>query len=92
MANSLNYLTNHRERMRYDEYRRQGLPITSNYVESTIKQINRRMKGTEKSWSISANPMLALVADRYTETLAVRNFWRRRTARLIQQACYHLAA
>ena len=91
VATSLNYLRNHRERMGYNEYRRQGLPITSNHVESTIKQINRRMKGTEKFWSISANPMLALVADRYTDTPVVRNFWRRRTARIIQEACYHLA-
>ncbi len=48
VAESLRYLTNQRERMKYDEYRRQGLPITSTLVESTIKQINRRVKGTEK--------------------------------------------
>jgi len=29
------------------EYRKRGLPITSNYVESMLKQINRRMKGTD---------------------------------------------
>lgn len=91
VTNSLNYLTNHRERMRYHEYRRHGLPITSNYVESTIKQINRRMKGTEKFWSVSANPILALVADRLSQTPVVRNFWKRRTARIIHTACYHQA-
>jgi hypothetical protein len=91
VATSLNYLRNHRERMRYDEYRRQGLPITSNHVESTIKQINRRMKGTEKFWSISANPMLALVADQLTNTPVVRRFWHRRTARIIQEACFNQA-
>ncbi len=92
VASSLGYLTNQRERMQYDEYRRQGLPITSNYVESTIKQINRRMKGTEKFWSVSANPMLALVADRLSETQAVARFWHRRIARLLHEACYHTAA
>lgn len=91
VAGSLGYLTNQRERMKYDAYRREGLPITSNYVESTIKQINRRMKGTEKFWSISANPMLALVADRLSETQAVTRFWHRRTARLLHEACYHAA-
>ena len=29
-------------------YRRQGLPLTSSHIESAIKQINARMKGTEK--------------------------------------------
>ena len=37
--------------MRYQEYRRQGLPITSSYVESAVKQFNARVKGTEKFWT-----------------------------------------
>ena len=49
--------------MNYPEYRRQGLPITSCHVESTIKRINRRMKGTEKFWDEGAEPLLCLVAD-----------------------------
>jgi hypothetical protein len=47
---TLKYVTNNRERMDYPEYRRLGLPISSAPVESTIKQINRRVKGTEKFW------------------------------------------
>ena len=47
---TLTYVTNNRERMDYPEYRRLGLPISSAPVESTIKQINRRVKGTEKFW------------------------------------------
>lgn len=85
VAQSLGYLTNQQSRMKYDEYRRQGLPITSNYVESTIKQINRRMKGTEKFWSGPVNAMLALVADHLSETNVVADFWRRRNHRLTQQ-------
>jgi hypothetical protein len=42
----LTYLESKRSRMRYDEYRRQGLPITSSYVESAVKQFNQRAKGT----------------------------------------------
>ena len=39
--------------------------MTSTYVESTVKQINRRMKGTEKFWSNGAEAMLTLAeADR----------------------------
>lgn len=47
---TLTYVRNNRERMDYPEYRRLGLPISSAPVESTIKQINRRVKGTEKFW------------------------------------------
>ena len=91
VAQTLGYLTNQQSRMHYAEYRRQGLPITSSYIESTIKQINRRMKGTEKFWSGGANPMLTLVADQLSETNVVPRFWTRRTARLVGQGCYHQA-
>jgi hypothetical protein len=47
---TLTYVTNNRERMNYPEYRRLGLPVSSAPVESTIKQINRRVKGSEKFW------------------------------------------
>ena len=49
VSDALCYLENQGSRMRYDEYRREGLPITSSHIESTIKQINRRVKGTENS-------------------------------------------
>ena len=38
-AKTLTYLENNRSRMRYDEYSRQGLPITSSYVESAVKRL-----------------------------------------------------
>jgi hypothetical protein len=44
------YLENNAGRMDYPAYRRQGLPITSSPVESWIKQINQRVKGSEKFW------------------------------------------
>lgn len=47
----IGYLTNNQERMKYDEYRRQGLPTTSAWMESTVKQINYRVKGTEMFWN-----------------------------------------
>jgi hypothetical protein len=91
VAETLRYLTNQRSRMKYDAYRQQGLPITSNYIESTIKQLNRRMKGTEKFWSTAVNAMLSLVADQLSQTYVVGEFWRRRTARLIRPERYHHA-
>src|SRR5207245_5343517 len=44
------YLRNNEEHMNYAEYRKQGLPVTSSLVESLIKEINYRVKGTEKFW------------------------------------------
>jgi hypothetical protein len=50
IAETIGYVRNNRERMDYPQYRRLGLPISSAAVESTIKQINRRLKGSEKFW------------------------------------------
>ena len=37
--------------LRYDEYRRQGLPTTSAWMESAVKEMNFRIKGTEMFWN-----------------------------------------
>jgi hypothetical protein len=64
VADAVRYLENQKSRMKYDEYRRQGLPVTSSHIESTIKQINRRVKGTEKFWSSGgAEALLQSSAD-----------------------------
>ena len=82
VAEALRYLENQQSRMRYDEYRRQGLPITSSHIESTIKQINRRVKGSEKFWSGGgAEALLQLVADYLSDTQPLTAFWRERTNR-----------
>jgi hypothetical protein len=91
VATSLGYLTNQRERMKYDLYRKQGLPLTSSAIESTIKQINRRIKGTEKFWSGGSDPMLHLVADRLSQTKVTADFWTRRISRLIAPDSYQQA-
>lgn len=91
VASSLGYPNNHRDRMRYDEYRKQGLPITGSPIESTVKQINRRIKGTEKFWSEGADPFLHLVADRLSQTNVTSKFWDRRLERLIEGAEYRQA-
>jgi hypothetical protein len=48
---TIGYLEYNRLRMDDPRYRRDGLPIMSGRVESLIKQFNRRVKGTEKSWN-----------------------------------------
>lgn len=92
VAASLGYLRNQQSRMDYPEYRKQGLPITSTYVESTVKQINRRMKGTEKFWSRGVEGMLTLVADHLSDSPTLARFWRDRPHRLTGSRCRQTAA
>ena len=59
--NARDYFHEHRERIRYDVFRRHGLPTSSSHIESAIKQTNRRVKGSEKAWYLEhAEEMLAL--------------------------------
>ena len=92
VAEALRYVENQRSRMKYAEYRRQGLPITSSHIESTIKQVNRRVKGTEKFWDQGAEPLLQLVADHLSETPDLPRFWKQRPSRLPATRCYQTAA
>ena len=48
------YVTNNIDKMDYRRYRKLGLPVSSAPVESTIKQFNKRVKGSEKFWRSSA--------------------------------------
>jgi hypothetical protein len=45
------YVQRNCQRMDYPRYRRMGLPVSSSLVESLIKQINHRVKGTEQFWN-----------------------------------------
>jgi hypothetical protein len=51
VSDAVRYLTNNRSRMDYARYRCQGLPVTSALAESLVKQINQRVKGTDKFWN-----------------------------------------
>ena len=51
LRDAIRYLTNNRGRMDYPRYRQLGLPVTSAPMESLIKQINHRVKGTEMFWN-----------------------------------------
>ncbi len=92
VAEAVRYLKNQKSRMRYDEYRRQGLPLTSSHIESTIKQMNRRVKGSEKFWSgRGAEALLQLAADYLSETKPLTTFWRERPSRATGQRRYQTA-
>jgi len=93
VADTLRYLKNNQGRMKYDEYRRLGLPITSSHVESTVKQFNRRVKGTEKFWlEEGAEALLQLRADYLSETETMEKFWQEREAAATGRRCYRRAS
>jgi hypothetical protein len=78
LQRALTYYTNQRERMNYPEYRRRGLPLTSSHIESTIKQINVRVKGTEKFWRRdNADALLQLRSDSLSDSRPLDTFWTR---------------
>jgi hypothetical protein len=89
---ALQYLRNHQDKMRYDQYRQAGLPITSSHMESMVKQINQRVKGTEKFWSEDGGEaILQLRADHLSEDEPLREFWKRRQANATGQRKYRKA-
>lgn len=51
MRRTIQYLQNNQARMSYREYRKQGLPVTTAWMESLVKEVNWRVKGTEMFWN-----------------------------------------
>ena len=93
VTRTLAYLQNHQDQMRYAEYRRLGLPITSSYVESAVKQFNQRVKGTEKFWSEDgAEAILQLRADHLSDDEPLPKFWQTRQQSQTGQRAYRKAA
>ena len=93
VVDSLRYLKNNAGRMRYDDYRRQGLPIMSSAVESVIKMLNKRVKGSEKFWSEpGAEAILQLRADFLGETETMSRFWMEREAQTSSHRRYRKVA
>ena len=89
---SLRYLENNADKMQYDEYRRQGLPIMTSAVESVIKMINRRVKGSEKFRSEpGAEVILQLRGDYLSETEPMARFWLAREAEASSSRPYRRA-
>lgn len=51
VASTVTYLENNRPRMNYPAYRQAGLPVTTAWMESLVKEVNFRVKGTEMLWN-----------------------------------------
>jgi hypothetical protein len=94
---TLNYLKNNESRMDYGQYRKRGLPTSSSPVESLIKEINYRVKGTEKFWDnpegaeaiLQVRAALLSDDDRLAEYIVSRpgsSFRRHATAEFTQAA------
>jgi len=52
LARNAEYFRTNRAGMDYPTFRRKGWPIGSGIIESTIKVVGKRMKGTEKHWTM----------------------------------------
>lgn len=76
IGRAITYYSHHKTRMNYPAYRRRGLPLTSSHMESTIKQINARVKGTEKFWNApTGESILQLRADGLSDSQPLKSFW-----------------
>jgi hypothetical protein len=51
VSSAIGYFEHNANRMDYPRYRRQGLPVTSSHMESYVKELNYRIKSTEKFWN-----------------------------------------
>jgi hypothetical protein len=80
LAAALGYFENNAARMDYPQYRRQGLPTTSAHMESFVKEINARVKGTEKFWNdgASGEAILQIRAAALCDDDRLSNFLRNR--------------
>lgn len=55
------YFEHHQHQMDYPRYRKEGLPIGSGVLESTVKQlVTQRAKGAGMRWRAGLDPILAL--------------------------------
>lgn len=78
LQDAARYVEHNLTRMDYPRYRKLGLPISSAPIESTIKQFNRRVKGTEKFWSkAGAEAILQVRAAYLCRDDRVQRLWAR---------------
>ncbi len=79
-AEAIGYFENNAARMDYPKYRREGLPTTSAHMESFVKELNARVKGTEKFWNdgASGEAILQIRAAALCDDDRLSNFLRHR--------------
>ena len=78
--------------MDYPRYRREGFPLTSSLMESTVKQVSRRVKGSEKYWSsVGGEGMLRLRGESLSDDEPLNGYWSRRSQTAPGTRAYHRA-
>jgi len=78
LAANVHYFTTNRAGMDYPTFRKKGWPIGSGIVESAVKQLGKRVKGTEKHWALcGAEHTLQVMAHLISEDGSWEDFWRR---------------
>ncbi|MBI5178698.1 MAG: ISKra4 family transposase [Nitrospinae bacterium] len=78
---AFSFFPNNKDAMDYPRYRTQGWPIGSGAAESGVKQLAKRVKGTEMHWNVShtgAEEILALCALFNSEDGRWDQYWDRR--------------
>ena len=80
LAETITYFENNASRMDYPNYRRKGLPMTSAHMESFVKEMNYRVKGTEKFWNdgASAEAILQIRAAKLSDDDRLKKHMRSR--------------
>ncbi len=78
LANNLHYFQTNRAAMNYPAFRHNGWPLGSGIIESTVKQLGKRVKGTEKHWTLSGvEKTLQVIAYLISDDGAWEDFWKR---------------
>ena len=78
MANVEDYFRTNRAGLDYPAYRRSGWPLASAQTESTIKQVGKRLKGSEKHWSMQGvEQTLQVTTHLVANDGTWQNFWDR---------------
>jgi hypothetical protein len=74
------YYENHAMRMNYPSYRQQGFPLTSSLMESAVKQVSRRVKGSEKYWSSAGGEAILRLRGEYlSDDEPMQAYWEHRS-------------
>jgi hypothetical protein len=76
LARDVNYFTTHARHMDYPRYRARGWPIGSGVVESGVKLMNKRVKGTEQFWRLQkVETILALRCLWLSQDQRWQSYW-----------------
>jgi hypothetical protein len=78
---NVGYFTRHAAHMDYPRYRARGWPIGSGETEASVKQFNKRVKGTEQFWTPAGiEPIFCLRAAWVSQDDRWEHYWDNRPA------------